>query len=338
MDQKRRKKINKIVLSMFLSLAILTWFSKAIIGILYDFGYFTGHFQFGWWKPYINGEKIPDPNDHALIEALNKRPMMFWMFTQFTWLTTTVMIVFLMFRFFAFDDNVPGWLRWIRSQRTLSSIMIYEIIIAILFWLAISVANAGYTTKGFLKIWELVVTIIVHAVLPALFTIYGVIFLIYDQKASLLREGFVLKGLLWPVIYSIYYVVIALSWYDPYPLTNFNGQFAISLIKVIGAVFATYTLIGLMAIGHNFILLRYNKTYNPALDNDALVQREKNVQRIALKAGRMFIHKNKAFHHSLTKLHQEIHNLEKQYNKNKRKRKHFWFFKFKNRNKKIKNK
>ncbi len=314
MNEKKRKKINKIVLAMFLFLAIATWFSKAIIGILYDFGYFTGHLQFGWWKPYISGEKIADPNDRTLIEMLNKRPMVLWMFTQFTWLTTTLMIIFLMFRFFAFDDNVPDWLKWIRSQRTLSSIMIYEVIIALLFWIAASVADLNYTTTGYLKKWELVATVMVHAILPFLFAIYGIIFLIYDQKASLLREGFVLKGMLWPTIYCIYYVIIALSWYDPYPLTDFNGEFVVSLIKMLGALFVSYALIGLMTIGHNFILLRFNKTYNPTMDSDALTQREKIIQRIAQKAGKSFVRKNKAFHHDLVKLHQEIHSLEKKYN------------------------
>lgn len=308
MNKMQKKKMNKMILIMFLILAIGTWFSKSVIGILYDFGYFNGEFDLGWWKPYIYDGLIP--MDEATIDALKKRPLFLWMFTQFTWLTATVMIVFLLFRFYAFDDRVPKWLRWIRSQRTLSIIMIYEIIVLVIFWSTLSVSQIKNIT-GFLRIWEIGITIMVHAVLPILFTIYGVIFLIKDKKASLLREGFVLKGMLWPMIYCVYYVIVALTWHDPYPLTDFSNDFINSLFKMLGAILSIYVLIGLMMIGHNFILLRYNKTYNPVHDYDALEQREYIIEKITKKAGRKFIRKNKNFHNNIISVTHQINDLEK---------------------------
>ncbi len=316
MNKYRRAKLNKTVLIMFLTIAIFTWFSKLITGILYDFGYFDGNFSLGWWKPYIFEGKVP--TDPIIIDSLNKRPLFLWMFTQFTWLTATVMIIFLFFRFFAFDERVPKWLRWIRSQRTLSIIMIYEIIVLIIFWTALSFEKFR-TISGFLRHWEVFTTVMVHAVLPTLFTIYGIIFLIKDKKASLLREGFVLKGMLLPIIYSIYYLIVAITWYDPYPATDFNGgDFMNSFIKMIGSLFGIYIMIGLMTIGHNFILLRFNMTYNPAHDADALNEREHIIEKITKKAGKKFIRKNKSFHKNILMLTSQINEFEKKIHKEKK--------------------
>lgn len=310
MNKQRRTKLNKTVLTLFLTIAIVTWLSKLTIGILYDFGYFSGSFEFEWWKKYIfEGIK---PTDLATIDALKKRPQFLWMLTQFTWLTTTVMIVFLFFRFYAFDEKVPKWLRWIRSQRTLSIIMIYELVVLILFWTALSVSRIQSIT-GALKLWETIVTIMVHAVLPTLFTIYAIIFLTNDRHASLLREDFVLKGMLWPIIYALYYIVVALTWNDPYPLTNFGQNFWPSFGRVIGALFCTYALIGLMMIGHNFILLRYNSQYRPTHDTDALTNRDFILAKIAKKAGKKFAKKNKRFHAKLTQLNAKIVELERKW-------------------------
>jgi len=56
---------------------------------------------------------------------------------------------------------------------------------------------------------EFTITILVHGVINIMLLIYSLIYLTNDAKASVLKEMFVLKGILYPFIYTLYYILIS---------------------------------------------------------------------------------------------------------------------------------
>ena len=55
--------------------------------------------------------------------------------------------------------------------------------------------------NGSLKALELMITILVHAIIPVLMIIYSIVYLVKDKHASALRESLIFKSLLYPTIY-----------------------------------------------------------------------------------------------------------------------------------------
>ncbi|WP_127942630.1 hypothetical protein [Mycoplasma sp. ATU-Cv-703] len=323
----RQMRANKVFLGCFLFLAIVTFLARFTIAVLLDFGLKDGQFYPDWWKTIISGEQTaaggPNLEDPYWRQLFDRRPNFLWMMTQFTWLTTLLMIFYLFFRFFGVNRDLPEWLRWIGSQRTLSIVTIYEITIALIYWFSYLSGVRIEVSGARIPVWSFLVTLVVHAFLPFFVTFYSVIFLIQDKSASLLRERFVFKAMTWPIIYAFYYILVALVWKDPYAITDFKGEFYLSLGKMIGALLTIYFLIGVMVIVHNYILVRFNHKYLASHDNDALLHRKQVLARIKTKAARKVM-KDDKIRDQLNQLTHEIIQFEREVEIKKRIARHKW--------------
>ncbi len=293
----RKNKINKTVIGAFLAVVIATILMKLVDGALQDFGYGvdelmgnkSGHtFHSSFWLHNNVVQMAMSPGNPALRSMVLHHPNFLWLFTQFTWITTIIILMFLIFRMFKFDSVLPRWLKWIMTQRTLSLIVMYDMIVAVVFWSSMfsSFENA-FIPK--LKALELTLTIFVHAFIPFFIMVYSMIFLVKDSEASALRELFVLKGMIYPTIYMFYYLLIALIWQDPYGITDLHNNFVGDYWKLIVALLAVWIMLGIMLLMHNFILNRFNKTYDPKNDSEIIKRREEKIQSIKNKARRRAI-------------------------------------------------
>ena len=315
---KKQNLINKWVLGVFLFIAIGSLLMRIIVGALLDVGYAEGKFHAGYFDnpqtafhgmftDWAKTSGIVNPSwDQFLLEhkaiagQISRHPNFAWFLTQFTWLTTLVIIIFLVFRFFKYEDYVPRWLKWIMTQRTLSLVTMYDMVVGIVFWA--SMYN-GFEEKfnSSLYVPELIITILVHAVIPVFMLTYSVIFLIKDKKASLLREMFAIRGLAFPVIYMVYYMVLTIIWTDPYPVTNMHnsltvdpisgkslehpdwGAWASELWKLPFAVIGIYIILGVFTLIHNLVLVKWNKKYDPEHDYGVIMRKNAKLEKIRRK-------------------------------------------------------
>ena len=171
------------------------------------------------------------------------------------------------------------------SQRTLSLIAMYDSIVCIGFWSS----SFGTFTEYFnpnLEILEYFITIFVHGIIPFSILIYSIIFLIKDPKASILKETFVLRGIMYPVIYALYYILIATIWNDPYNISNLKYDFSGHIWKLPVAILLLWIMLGLMLLIHNFILIHFNKKYDPRNDYEVIRQRDAKIEKIRIKVTR----------------------------------------------------
>ena len=313
---KKQNLINKWVLGTFLFVAIGSLLMRIIVGALLDVGYAEGKFHAGYFdNPHTAFKDMYDkwaataasPSwDHFLLEhkaiasQISRHPNFAWFLTQFTWLTTLVIIIFLLFRFFKYEDYVPRWLKWIMTQRTLSLVTMYDMVVGIVFWASM---YDGFSEKFNSSLYapELIITILVHAVIPVFMLTYSIIFLIKDKKASLLREMFAIRGLVFPVIYMVYYMTLTIIWTDPYPVTNMHAALTIDPIsgaslehpdwnawaselwKLPCAVVGIYIILGVFTLIHNLVLIKWNKKYDPENDYGVINRKKAKLEKIARK-------------------------------------------------------
>ena len=166
------------------------------------------------------GDWLNFVDDTPKIRSLvDRHPNTLWMFTQFTWLTTYLILAFLIFRFYKYSDRVPKWLRWIMKHSTLAMATMYEIIVGGVFW--------GYMYDSFsksftddLRVPEIIATVFVHAIVPILIAIYSIIFLVRDEQSRKITFISPVKGMIFPVIYTVWYILLTIIWTDPYPATH----------------------------------------------------------------------------------------------------------------------
>ncbi len=292
---KRKNKLNKIVIAIFIVIIILTILMKVVDGALQDFGFgiddmrtsggtgqtFTRSF---WLDPAIVAEAKTGTN-HALTSMVNHHPNFLWMLTQFTWITTFLILAFLIFRIFKFDSTLPRWLKWIMTQRTLSLIVMYDIIVGVVFWSSMfSSFESAFNPN--LKALELTLTIFVHAFIPVFFFLYSAIFLIRDGEASALRHLFVFKGMIYPTVYMFYYLLVAVVWSDPYAITDLHNNFVGNIWKLPVALLAIWIMLGIMLLIHNWLLTKFNKLYDPQNDREVIKRRDDKILKIQNKARR----------------------------------------------------
>lgn len=277
----KKERINKIFLLIFLGIVLVTIVMRIMIGISKDLGMVFGKITLDWVKKEIIDN---DPlellrNDWAL-----RHPNFLWMFTQFTWLTTTLLSFYLFMRLYRYKKDIPIWLKWITTQRILSLITVYESLVCLLFWptVFLSVDKINWS-EPFAKL-DFINTFLVHAFIPVILIIYSAIYTIYDRDASLLRKSFVAKGMLYPLLYSLYYITVAFSWNDAYSLTNFKKDPLGSLSKIPLALVVIYFLIGIFMVIHNLLLLKYNKKYNPLKDYDVAYSQQKLIEKVKNRA------------------------------------------------------
>ena len=236
-----------------------------------------------------------------LISMMNHHPSSIWMLTQFTWITTIIILLFLIFRFFNYEDKLPKWLNWIMTQRTLSLVSIYSLIVGIVFWSAMF-KNFNASFNGELRTLELIITIIVHAFIPLLMVNYSFIYLIRNKKASILTESIIFKSMLYPILYMFWYILLTLVWFDPYEVTTMHD----SLIKVQGGgtlsghswwseiwklvvgLLILWIMIGVMILIHNLTLLKFNKTYDPKNDFEIIALRQRKTKKIQNAVNRKY--------------------------------------------------
>jgi hypothetical protein len=67
---------------------------------------------------------------------------------------------------------------------------------------------------------EMVVALTVHAAIPLMLLAYSLIYSLFDKNASILREIFLFRGMLYPTIYLLFYLLVAFIWADPYNVTD----------------------------------------------------------------------------------------------------------------------
>ncbi len=286
MNREEKKKLraqtskkNKWILGSFLAFIFLTIALRVIDGILLDFGFYDGKFNVDYfrkpeWVQLLHQSNLQG-DDLIKQKMIIKHPNVAWIFTQFTWITTFVVLIIIFFRFFKYDDDAPRWLKWTMSQRTLSLVTMYDSIVCVVFWSSMF-KNFNSSFNPSLKGFEQTITIFVHAIIPIFMIIYSSIYMLRDKKASFLKEGFILKGMIFPIIYSIYYVVVAVGWEDPYAISNLHNNFTGEIWKFPVGIFGIYILLGLMLVTHNLLLLKFNPHYN--YENDYEIQRRMRIK------------------------------------------------------------
>ena len=280
-SQRRRR--NKLFITFFLTLILITIALKAIDDIMLDLGYKDGQIHLGFW----NNPKWVAATDKPTIAMVERHPNFLWPMTQFTWITTAILTLLLIFRFFKYDqETLPRWIKWIMTQRTLSLLTMYDMIVGVVFWA--SMFN-GFQDKfnPDLKSLELTITILVHAFIPLITLCYSLIYLLRDKKASILKEGFVFKGMMYPLIYIAYYILISVIWIDPYPITNLHENIAGDLWKLPVAIIGIYILLGFMILFHN-LMIKHNKHYNYKNDYEIKNRRQKKIEKIQRKVIRKY--------------------------------------------------
>ena len=322
---KRKKNlINKWFLGIFLAITVIVFILKVIDGALLDFGYGIDEalqnagvdikhpktFHAGFWSNtevirIVNDVNSYDSSHKALpafapiISMYRHHPSSFWLLTQFTWITTIVIMLFLVFRFFKYEDSLPRWLKWIMTQRTLSLVTIYDMIVGIVFWVGMF-KDFGNSFNPELKYLEMLITIVVHAFIPLFMIIYAEVYTLKDKKASILKEVFILKGMIYPLGYFLYYLMLTGVWTDPYNITQMHdslitvpawglngenttlsGHTWISELWKLGfVVIGMWILMGIMILIHNLTLLKFNKSYDSKHDYEVLARQEKKIEKI----------------------------------------------------------
>ncbi|MCK5807000.1 MAG: hypothetical protein KAG91_01225 [Mycoplasmataceae bacterium] len=278
---KRRR--NKLFITAFLSLILITILLKSVDNIMLDLGYKDGSIHLGFW----NDPKWVSATDKPTIAMVERHPNFLWPMTQFTWITTGILTLLLIFRFFKYDQGtLPRWIKWIMTQRTLSLLTMYDMIVGVVFWA--SMFN-GFQDKfnPDLQWLELTITILVHAVIPLITLSYSIIYLLRDKKASILKEGFVFKGMMYPLIYIAYYILISVIWTDPYPITNLHDDITGDLWKLPLAILGIYVLLGFMILFHN-LMIKYNRNYDYRNDYEIKNRRQKRIEKIKRKVIRKY--------------------------------------------------
>ncbi|TCG10965.1 hypothetical protein [Mycoplasma todarodis] len=294
-----KSKKNKILLGSFLFIILVTIVLKTIVTILWDTGYYEGKFHLWYWHDKdVNfilresewGEKPFPPNQSAQAREFAHRalahPYFFWSLTQFTWQTTLLLTFVLCFRLFMYDDRAPKWLRWTHSQRTLSIVTMYDIIVCVVFWSAIS-KDFGKTNDSSDQLMDILIhtsTILVHAVIPACMVIYSFIYLILSTEASRLNRKFLFVGIIYPAAYIIFYLMISIIWRDPYPVSDLatTGNFK-QLWIALGGVIGIFVGLAGMIYVHNWILFKFNKRYRYEYDYEVASDVEEKLEKLEWK-------------------------------------------------------
>ena len=307
--RKRKNRINKITIGLFITIIVVAIAMKIVDGALQDFGYgvddlmtkaigskWTTHNTFhpDFW---LNKDVIIQAGvkaNHSLNSMVMHHPNFLWLFTQFTWITTFIILMFLIFRMFKYEDSLPRWLKWIMTQRTLSLVVMYDMIVGVVFWGGMFKTFQDNFVPG-LDTLEFIMTVTVHAVIPILILTYSLIYLTRDKNASVLKEFFVLKGMIYPAIYMVYYILVSQVWQDPYGVTNLHTDFWGDIWKLPALGILIWILLGVMLLAHNLVLFKFNKLYDPEADREILKRREEKIEKIKRKVARDF-YKNEAIY------------------------------------------
>lgn len=304
---RNRQIRNKTTLGVFLFVCISALIMKLIDGFLLDLGFRHGELHTNFWDAKNVTNWIPqDINNKyykSSIETVAHHPNTIWFLTQFTWLTTIIIILFLTIRFLQIGDIVPKWMRWIMTQRTLALVTMYDFVVAIIFWTTLA-SKFQESFEPDLFAFEILITVLVHAFIPFLIITYSIIFLIQNDRASLLKESFVIKGMIFPICYCFFYIIGTIIWDDPYPVTSMhkqliNGDFSLwaeELWKLPVALLIVYSCLGFLTMMHNIMLLKLNKSYRVENDYEAKERKERKVEKIKNKVATEFAKEMRQLH------------------------------------------
>ena len=169
--------------------------------------------------------------------------------------------------------------------------------------------------------------------------IYVEVYTVEDKKVSILKEAFILKGMIYPIVYFLYYLLLTGVWSDPYDITQMHkslitvvsgsnsttlsGHKWISeLWKLAIVIVGMWIMMGIMILIHNLTLLKFNKTYDPKRDYEILSRREQKVEKIKAKVVRACAkNQNMEFDLIQEKLKKKNDDQVKEYIKKRKKRK-----------------
>lgn len=311
---KIKEKRNTVFVGIFLFIVIATILARLAISITNDIGLYKGHVHVGFWanpqeafKSEFKSWNATHKNgtwtgfldaSPAIRSMIKEHPSYLWTLTQFTWLTTYLLLVVLIFRLFKFENRLPRAFKWLVSENTLSGITFFEITVGIGYWGFIFTSLYSNSSISFYSLSDVITTTMVHLVIPVLVLIYSTIFTLTDKKASVLSERFALKALVWPVIYMAYYLVASIIWNDPYPVTHLHktlvggtltgssthspnwAAWAKELWRPAVALVLIYSLLGILAVAHNILLVRFNKSYSPKKDYDFNVRYDYRIKKL----------------------------------------------------------
>ncbi len=303
-----KSKKNKILLGTFLFIIFVTIALKVAVTILWDIGYYQGKVHLWYWhnedvneilmkthwgeRPTLDMASVPGATEAAKLTNIEfahrakVHPYFFWSLTQFTWQTTLLITFILSFRLFMYDDRVPKWLRWTHSQRTLSIVTMYDIIVGVVFWAALA-KDFGQINDSSDRIMNNLIsatTILVHAVIPFCMVVYSLIYLLLSTEASILNKKFLLLGIIYPSGYILFYLLMSIIWLDPYPVSNLatTHDFSQLWIAFLGLVGIFIGLGGMMYI-HNTILFKFNKKYRYEYDYEVITDLNKKIEKVKWK-------------------------------------------------------
>ncbi|WP_420330508.1 hypothetical protein [Mycoplasma marinum] len=292
-----KNKKNKVFLGIFLGLIFITILMKVLVTILWDIGYYNGHTHLWYWKDKDVMEILekskwgsdrisgPDIKQELARRALT-HPYFFWSLTQFTWQTTLIVTFVIILRFFMYDDKIPKWLSWTHSQKTLSLVTMYDVIVCIVFWSAL--AKTFSIDRGssdeLMNFLISASTILVHAVIPAIMVIYSLISLLFLSEASRLKRKFVFTAMIYPIIYIIFYIIMAAVWKDPYPVSNILSKesFADVWIAFLSLMGIFIGIMG-MSYSHNYLLFKFNKQYRYERDYEITLEIKHKIEKYDFK-------------------------------------------------------
>ena len=245
---RKNQWISKTVLKAFIIIVLITVILRIIISAFFDLGFYNNEFHIGFYnnpkltfQDEYNAFKNNNPNsgweqfldqNHYLKNLIAKHPHNFWNLTQFTWITTVFLFLILVLRYLIkTNDRIPSWLKWTTSQETIVLIASYELIVMIVFW--------GWTfqsdlPQNALSIVEFSNSIIVHTIVPLLTLSYLIIDIFISKKLLKLKRQMPKIGIIYPAFYLLHYLLIAITWRDPYGITDINNYFQ-ALSKIDGS-------------------------------------------------------------------------------------------------------
>ena len=190
-----------------------------------------------------------------------------WTFTQFTWWTTILFCLYEIIQFYLiikFINNriaiTNRFYKFIISSRLSIWAFSYIFIVMLLFWSGLiylqvfglktpSKTPAGY--KGsILYIIDLTATVFVHFVLPAITLAIFIGILLSGQFQRLKIGNEVLFGMIYPLVYLVFYFIWAWFFYDPYPISHIRQRSAKNLwiLAIVVAAFALTIFIGSLLV------------------------------------------------------------------------------------------
>ncbi|MCP4336806.1 MAG: hypothetical protein GY679_03080 [Mycoplasma sp.] len=195
-----------------------------------------------------------------------RHPNSFWSLTQFTWQTTIIIFLIFSFRLFMYNGISPKSLKWINKQETLTLLTAYDMVVGIVFWTALFQQGfySNFSNDPLVRDFEFITTILVHAIIPLSIFTYSLTYALVGRTTKSIEYKYLGIGSIYPIIYGIFYVIIAFTWVDPYPVTEFTKSKK-DIWKISVAIIGILLFMAFSIFFHNKILL-WNQYYKESID------------------------------------------------------------------------